>query len=84
MSACAAQVFTGITREKFTCLQQKAAEQEITIDGDQGTTTKDSVTATWDFDEPSQTLTIQCTSSPWFLSCGKINGTIHDFVDGCS
>jgi hypothetical protein len=84
MGACAAQVFNGITREKFTCLQQKAAEQGISIDGDQGVTSKDSVTAQWDFDEENQTLTIQCTSSPFFLTCGKINSTIHDFVDSCS
>ena len=84
MSACAAQVFIGITREKFTCLQGKAAEQGIAIDDDQGTVSKDGVTGTWNFDSASQTLTIQCTSSPFFLGCGTINGAIHNFVDSCS
>jgi hypothetical protein len=76
MSQCAAQVFTGVSPEKFGCLQAKAA--------DQGSASKDGITVTWDYEVDSQTLTIQCTAAPFFLSCGTINSTIHNLVDSCS
>jgi hypothetical protein len=84
MSQCAAQVFTGVSPEKFACLQGKAADQGITMDGDQGSVSKDGITVTWDYEADSQTLTIQCTAAPFFLSCGTINSTIHNVVDSCS
>ena len=84
MSQCAAQVFTEVSSEKFACLQEKAADQGIAIDGDQGSASKDGIIITWDYEADSQTLTIQCTAAPFFLSCGTINVTIHDLVDSCS
>jgi hypothetical protein len=84
MGQCAAQVFTGVSPEKFACVQAKAAAQGITISGNQGSASKDGITVTWDFEGDSQTLTIQCTAAPFFVSCGTINSTIHNFVDSCS
>lgn len=84
MSQCAAQVFTGVSPEKFACLQGKAAAQGIAMDGAQGSASKDGITVTWDYEAAGQTLTIQCTAAPFFLSCGAINSTIHNFVDSCS
>ncbi len=54
------------------------------MDGDQGSVSKDGITVTWDYEADSQTLTIQCTAAPFFLSCGTINSTIHNVVDSCS
>lgn len=83
MSQCAAQVFDGVSPEQFACLQGKASEQGIQMAGDQGSASKDGITVTWDYEADSQTLTIQCTASPFYLSCGTINSTIHNFVDSC-
>ncbi len=84
MSECAAQVFTEFSPEKFTCLQEKVADQGIAIDGHQGSASKDGITIAWDYEADSQTLTIQCTAAPFYLSCGTINVTIHNWVDSCS
>jgi len=84
MSQCAAQVFTGVSPENFACLQGKAAGPGDSMDGGQGSASKDGITVTWDYQADNQTLTIQCTAAPFFLSCGTTNGTVHNFVDSCS
>ena len=83
MSPCATQTFTGITQARFDCLVQKAQTMGITITGNVGQVTRDSITMRWSFDPATQVLELQCTSAPFFLSCGTINQTVHDTVDGC-
>jgi hypothetical protein len=85
MSGCAAQTFSGVTPEQFTCLIQKAQSSfGVTISGNSGTASKDGLTVAWDFDLTAQTLTLQCTDKPFFLSCGTINSQIHTLVDDCT
>jgi len=84
MGACATQTFTGITQAQFDCISQKAqAETGIVISGNTGSAGQDGITIRWAFDPVGQTLEIQCTASPFFVSCGTINGKIHDLVDAC-
>ena len=81
--ACATQLFSGITQARFDCLVQKAQAAGIAIAGDVGVANKDGITIRWQFDPVGETLEMQCTDSPFFLSCGTINGKIHDLVDAC-
>ena len=83
MAACATQIFSGITQARFDCLMQKAQTAGIAIAGNAGVGNKDGITIRWQFDPAGQTLELQCTGSPFFLSCGTINGKIHDLVDAC-
>jgi hypothetical protein len=83
MSSCATQTFTNITQSKFDCLVQKAAASDIIISGNQGEATKSGITIRWLFDPASQTLELQCLSSPFFISCGVINGKLNDLVSSC-
>jgi hypothetical protein len=83
MSSCATQTFTAITQARFDCLVQKAQSQGITISGNSGEATRDSITIRWAFDPAAQTLELQCTSAPFFLTCGTINHEVHDIVDAC-
>lgn len=87
MAACAAQVFSGITQERFNCLVQKAAASGITIDGNQGHTVIKhglvSVQISWNFDAVSQTLTLLYLSPSFLAPCDKVNGMLHDLVDSC-
>jgi hypothetical protein len=83
MSSCAAQLFSGFTVEHFTCLVAKANAAGIDISGNAGSASRDGVTVAWVFDPGAQTLSIQCTSAPFFVSCGAINSKIHDLVDSC-
>jgi hypothetical protein len=83
MSSCATQVFQGITQARFDCLVEKAKDAGITITGNAGEASQDGITIRWLFDPQKESLELQCTSSPFFLSCGTINGKIHDVVDEC-
>jgi hypothetical protein len=87
MAACAAQVFSGITEERFNCLVQKAAASGITIDGNQGQTVIKhalvSAQLSWNFAAVSQTLTLQYLNPSFLAPCDKVNGLLHDLVDSC-
>lgn len=83
MSSCATQTFSNLTQARFDCLVQKAASSGIVISGNEGQASKDGITLRWKFDPAQQTLDLQCMSAPFFLSCGDINGKIHDIVDSC-
>lgn len=81
MAGCATQTFTNVTQQKFAQLLVAAQAQGINIAGNTGSASKDGITISWDFDPGQQVLTIQCTSAPFFVSCGTINSKIHDLVD---
>jgi hypothetical protein len=83
MGQCAAQVFSNVSAAQFQCLVAKAAAQNIIISGNSGSASKDGITIAWNYDPGTQTLTLQCTDSPFYLPCGTINSTIHDLVDSC-
>jgi hypothetical protein len=87
MAACAAQVFSGITQQRFNCLVQTASAHGITISGNQGQTVVDhgivSVTISWDYDPGAQTLTLRYLNPSWLAPCDKVNGMLHDLVDSC-
>jgi hypothetical protein len=83
MTECAALVFSGISVARFACLSAKARAQGININGDNGNASKDGITVSWDYHPVSQSLTLQCTSAPFFLNCESIDRTIHDLVDSC-
>ena len=84
MSECAAQVFSGVTQNQFTCLSGKAEAQGIPIAGNSGSASKDGISISWEFNPEAGTLTIQCTASPFYVTCGTINAKVHDLVDSCS
>jgi hypothetical protein len=83
MGSCAAQVFNGVTPERFACLTEKAREAGIQIDGDSGSASRDGIEISWSFDPTQQTLTLQCTSSPFYVPCEMINSRIQGLVAGC-
>jgi hypothetical protein len=81
--ACANQTFENFTQATFACLVQKAAASGITINQNEGQISQNGITVRWKFDPVSRTLDIQCLAIPPFLSCGVVNGKIHDLVDSC-
>jgi hypothetical protein len=84
MAGCATQTFTGITQARFDCLVQRVqATTGIAISGNAGSAGEDGVTIRWEFDPVGGTLELQCMSKPFIISCGTINGKIHDLVDAC-
>jgi hypothetical protein len=81
MAGCNPLNFSGITPARFTALTAKAQQAGVPISGDSGTASQMGVTVTWNFDPAAQTLTIQCTDKPFFISCDTINGKIQDAVN---
>jgi hypothetical protein len=82
MSACAMLTFNNVTPEAWTCVQAAAAQYGIT-GADSGQQTANGFTVTWAYTLTTQTLQIQCTDSPIFVSCSIINSHIHDAVEKC-
>jgi hypothetical protein len=83
MTSCAEQIFSKVTSEQFACLTEKAKTAGIDIAGNNGKATRDGIEISWRYDPVDETLSIRCTSAPFFVSCGTINSKIHDLVDGC-
>ena len=82
MSACAMQTFNNLTRAAWTCVQAAAAQYGV-AGSDSGQASSNGFSISWSYDENTGTLHIQCTDSPWFVSCSTINSHVHDTVQQC-
>jgi len=84
MAPCAAQVFSGITPERFNSLVQEAAASGITISGNQGQTVVHhglvKAQISWNYKAASQTLTLQYLNPGFLAPCDTVNGMLHDLV----
>jgi hypothetical protein len=83
MAACKPITFKGITRLRFKAIRARIHAQAdwMTILGDRGTAAGFGMTATWNFDEAAQTLTIQCTKKPLIIPERLIEGKIRQLVE---
>ena len=85
MTACASQTFSGVTSSQFESLARKAsAAAGVAFEGETGTCSHSGYTVIWDYDPEEQRLVIQCTASPFSVTCGSINQRIHDLVDSAA
>jgi hypothetical protein len=83
MSACSLQNFSNITPAVWQCMVAKAASYGVTISSDSGSDTKSGYTIAWNYDPTSQTGSIQCTDSPFYMPCSAINSYINKIAKGC-
>ena len=82
MSACAMQTFNNVTSTAWLSVKQAvAAKFGVQITVDSSNITSHGFTVYWDYDPATETLSIQCTDSPFFVLCSKINSEIHDMVE---
>jgi hypothetical protein len=82
MSACAMLTYNNITRAAWKSVQNAAAPYGLT-EKDSGSAAVDGFTVAWSYVEASKTLHIQCTDSPFYVSCSVINSKINDEVENC-
>ena len=81
--ACKPITFSGITRGHFLAIRARIrAQADVDVSGDTGTASGNGYTADWFYSEPNQSLVIQCTSKPFFISEGLVAGKIRDLVNG--
>jgi len=84
MGECSPMQFEGITRQRFTCLQQAAAQQvSVAIDTDSGSASSGdgSLSIMWTFNEATGVLTLQCTKTPY--PCFLVSSRLKSFVASC-
>jgi hypothetical protein len=82
MARCATQVFSDIPQDRFERLaKQVQASIGVSIDKPEGDASQHGVTIRWKYDAAAQTLELQCMSAPFIVTCGYINGKIHDMLD---
>lgn len=81
--ACDPQTFT-VTPDQYSALQVQVAKAGLVISGDSGQDSYKGCTVSWLYDPTAQTLTMQCLSKPFFVSCGYVNGKIKEWVSGIS
>ncbi len=83
MAACRPVVFNNVKREHFLAVRARIrAQADVQVLGDTGTAAGNGITAKWEYDEPSQTLTIQCLTKPFWISEGIVAAGIRDLVMG--
>lgn len=83
MAQCEAQIFSGVTGEHFAQFLARGEQlglPSLAGNGHTGEASHMGVTIRWAFDEPAQTLTVECTKSPMLLPCTLINGKIREAV----
>lgn len=82
MATCKPLPFTGITRTRFQAIRARmAVVADVRSKGDSGTADGSGFRAAWSYDEASQTLTIQCTEKPFFITEGFVAGKIREMVE---
>lgn len=81
MSNCAAQVFSGVTAEQFAEMQTRAVAEGMEINGIAGVCSHSGVTIEYEYDAIAETLTLTVTGKPFVVSCGMVNGRLHDLVE---
>lgn len=82
MAACATQTFSNVSPTAWSCITSKAAAQGLTISSNSGTISESGITIDYAYNPSAQTLQLTCTSKPFFISCGTVNGKIHELIDG--
>lgn len=82
MAACATQTFSNVSPTVWACLKAKAAAQGVVLTSDNGTINESGISIEYAYNASAQTLQLTCTSKPFFISCGTVNGKIHELIDG--
>jgi hypothetical protein len=78
--SCPAMTLSGLTPEKYAALLQAANAQGLAIAGPSGATKYQGMEFTWSYDQPAATLTIQCTSKPFYVPCSVIEEKIRQIA----
>jgi len=83
MSACAMLTYNNVTSNAWNCGVAKARSYGVTISGNSGSASSSGFTVAWNYNPDNQTLSLQCTDSPWYVPCSIINSQINTAVEQC-
>ncbi len=80
MPACPQMTFSNISPEKYETLLATAQSQGLNLTGYTGATTYQGMTFNWNYDLPTQSLTLHCTEKPFFVPCSVIEQKIRALI----
>lgn len=83
MSACAMLTYNNMTQAAWQSTQQAVAQYGIQITRDSDSASSDGFTVHWSYNGATETLSIQCTDSPFLVPCSIINSKINDVIESC-
>ena len=83
MSACAMLVYNNVRSEVWQCIKNAVARQGFQIASDNDSASAQGFTVHWDYDSAVETLSIQCTDSPFLVPCSVINAKFDELVEAC-
>ncbi|MGE7414957.1 hypothetical protein [Methylobacterium tarhaniae] len=75
--------YNNVTPSARQCGVQFAAEQGVQITSNQGRATVKGFTTAWNYDPSAQTVSLQCTDSPFIWPCSIINNFIDSTMHNC-
>jgi hypothetical protein len=82
--ACESVTYPGVDSSKWACVKDVVSRAYgLSIDSDSGEASKRGFTLTWRYDPSEQSLVIQCTQKPIFVSCGMVKQRLDDASEQC-
>ena len=75
-----AQIFSGITPERYAKLIAKAKAAGFDLSGNKGTASTFGVEVAWEYAPERQELTLQCLKTPFFVNPEEVNAKIQSLV----
>ncbi len=83
MSACDKLSFNDITPAVWQRAIAAAAEYGVAVTANAGDGTARGFTVAWNYEPVAQTVSLQCTDSPFWAPCGVINNKLTEVVNAC-
>lgn len=74
---CDPLTFPNIARNQWTAIEAKLTIRHILVQTDIGTVKLGPADVRWDYDEATETLTVQCMSKPMLAPCGAVNARLE-------
>jgi len=78
--SCPAITLQNVTAAKWETLLTTAQAQGLNLAGSTGSTQYQGMDFVWNYDESSETLTLQCTNKPIFIPCHMIESRIRALI----
>jgi hypothetical protein len=82
--ACERVVYPGVDASKWACVKDAVRRAYgLSIESDLGEASERGFTLKWRYDASDQSLVVQCTKKPIFVSCGMVKNRLNNAFEGC-
>src|SRR3954466_12986557 len=82
--ACEAVTYAGVDSSKWACVKDVVSRSYgLSIDSDVGEASEQGFTLKWRYDPSEQSLVVQCTKKPIFVTCGMVTKRLSDGFQEC-